>query len=195
MTIVVLATGNSGKHREIASKLAQHNIDLRLQTDFNVRPAEETGTTFVENAIIKARHASYISGQPALADDSGLIVPSLSGNPGVYSSRYAGQDATDKQNLEKLLIDMAYIENRQAFFYCVLVLMTHAEDPTPLICEGRWHGTITRAPSGDDGFGYDPIFYVPEYQCTSAQLSLEQKNQLSHRGQALAKLIDNWPIT
>ena len=169
-------------------------IDMEVlpQATFNIEDADETGLTFVENAIIKARHASAIAELPAIADDSGLEVDALKGAPGIYSARYSGEGATDEKNLLKLLGALKDVpeEKRTARFQCVLVYMRHAEDPTPIICQGTWEGIIITKPQGENGFGYDPIFYVPEYDCTSAQLSSEQKNKLSHRGIALKALVD-----
>ena len=192
MQKVVLASNNKGKVRELGQMLAQLDMEVLPQSQFNAGEVEETGLTFVENAILKARHAAKVSGLPAIADDSGLEVDALNGAPGIYSARFAGSVASDQDNLQKLLADIKDVpdEQRTARFQCLLVYMRHAEDPTPLICQGTWEGIITREPLGDNGFGYDPVFYVPEHQCTSAQLSPEQKNQLSHRGQALHKLLD-----
>ena len=196
MQKIVLASNNKGKVREFGEMLAMLNMEVVPQASFNIEDADETGLTFVENAIIKARHASSIAGLPAIADDSGLEVDFLKGAPGIYSARYsdmenAGKDATDEKNLLKLLdaLKDAPEEKRTARFQCVLVYMRHAEDPTPIICQGTWEGIITTERHGDNGFGYDPIFYVPEYNCTSAQLKSEQKNKLSHRGIALAALV------
>ncbi|MBD2811377.1 XTP/dITP diphosphatase [Xenorhabdus sp. Vera] len=192
MQKVVLATGNAGKVRELADLLADFDLDIVAQTELGVDSADETGLTFIENAIIKARHAAAITGLPAIADDSGLSVDALGGAPGIYSARYAGSDASDQENLEKLLEVMRDIpgEQRQAQFNCVLVFLRHAEDPTPLVFHGRWSGMITREPAGEGGFGYDPIFYAPEFDCTAAQLSREQKNAVSHRGKALEMLLE-----
>ncbi|MCP9268254.1 XTP/dITP diphosphatase [Xenorhabdus sp. XENO-1] len=192
MQKVVLATGNSGKVRELADLLTDFGLDIVAQTELGVDSADETGLTFIENAIIKARHAAAITGLPAIADDSGLSVNALGGAPGIYSARYAGIDASDRNNLEKLLEAMRDIpdEERQAQFNCVLVYLRHAEDPTPLIFHGRWSGIITHEPAGNGGFGYDPIFYVPEFDCTAAELSHEQKSAVSHRGQALKMLLE-----
>ncbi|NRA60702.1 MAG: XTP/dITP diphosphatase [Psychrobium sp.] len=191
MTQIVLATGNKGKVKELAGMLAPLNIDVVAQSEFNVPDVPETGTTFIENAIIKARHAAKLTGKPAIADDSGLEVMSLAGAPGIYSARYSGENATDQSNIDKLLDVMrdTPMISRQARFVCVLVYMRHWQDPTPIICQGFWNGSITTEQDGNDGFGYDPIFYVPSEQCTSAQLSKSDKNKLSHRGQALAQLI------
>ncbi|CDH34400.1 XTP/dITP diphosphatase [Xenorhabdus bovienii] len=192
MQKVVLATGNAGKVRELADLLTDFGLDIVAQTELGVDSADETGLTFIENAIIKARHAAAITGLPAIADDSGLSVNALGGAPGIYSARYAGIDASDRDNLEKLLEAMRDIpdEERQAQFNCVLVYLRHAEDPTPLIFHGRWSGIITHEPAGNGGFGYDPIFYVPEFGCTAAELSREQKSAVSHRGQALKMLLE-----
>lgn len=191
MSKVVLATGNQGKVREMSALLADFGLQVLPQSDFNLVEAEETGTTFIENAIIKAKHAAQLTGLPAIADDSGLAVDALQGVPGIYSARYAGENASDRDNLLKLLDAMQDVpaEQRSARFHCVLVYMTHAEDPTPLVCHGTWDGFITEQPSGEDGFGYDPVFYVPSEGCTSAELSKSRKSELSHRGQALSKLL------
>ncbi|OUS71218.1 non-canonical purine NTP pyrophosphatase [Pseudoalteromonas sp. A601] len=186
---LVLATGNQGKVTELAKMLSSLEIEVLPQSNFNVPEVPETGTTFVENAIIKARHAAKITGHPAIADDSGLEVDGLNGAPGVYSARYAGADASDQDNIDKLLIELGDNPTRSARFWCVLVLMRHANDPTPLICSASWEGKITQSQDGQGGFGYDPIFYVPELNCTSALLSKEQKNAISHRGQALKALL------
>ncbi len=191
MATIVLATGNKGKVKELASLLAEHQINIVPQSDFNVPEVAETGTTFVENAIIKARHAAKITGMPAIADDSGLAVDALGGAPGVYSARYAGENASDDDNTEKLLsaLDNVKEDKRSARFHCVLVYMQSSEDPTPIICHGVWQGSICREKHGDQGFGYDPIFWQADRQLTSAQLPRALKNQLSHRGQALAQLV------
>ena len=188
---VILATGNKGKVKELARMLSGLQIDVLPQSDFAVSDVPETGTTFVENAIIKARHAAKQTGLPAIADDSGLAVSALGGQPGVYSARYSGEDATDQTNIVKLLKVMADIptQKRQAKFLCVLVFMRHADDPTPIICQGEWHGHISTEQHGENGFGYDPVFWVDEKNCSSAQLSSEQKNLLSHRGKALKLLL------
>ena len=191
MQKIVLASNNKGKVREFGQMLSTINFEVIPQATFNINDADETGLTFVENAIIKARHASAIAGLPAIADDSGLEVDALNGAPGIYSARYSGEGATDEKNLLKLLEALKDVpeEKRTARFQCLLVYMRHAEDPTPLICQGSWNGTIITEPQGDNGFGYDPVFYVPEYNCTSAQLGSEQKNKLSHRGIALKALV------
>jgi XTP/dITP diphosphohydrolase len=185
---IVLASGNPGKIREIQAMLADHPIVP--QSDFSITDAEETGTTFVENAIIKARHAARHSGLPAIADDSGLVVDALDGAPGVYSARYAGPGSSDLDNLQKVLRDLDSVPEaqRSARFICVLVFMQHAADPTPVIAEGVWEGKILTRPAGSNGFGYDPVFWVPTHRCASAELPPEVKNALSHRGQALRDL-------
>ncbi len=192
MTTIVLATGNQGKVKELASLLANHHIEIKPQSEFNVSDVAETGTTFVENAIIKARHAAKETGLPAIADDSGLEVDALHGAPGVYSARFAGEHATDQDNNEKLISELVGVpaQERTARFHCVLVYMQHENDPTPIICHGIWQGTILTAPQGEQGFGYDPLFWVEEHKMSSAQLPREIKNQLSHRGQALKQLVD-----
>jgi len=192
MQKVVLATGNAGKVRELASLLNDFGLDVVAQTELGVESAEETGLTFIENAIIKARHAAQVTGLPAIADDSGLAVDALGGAPGIYSARFAGADASDQQNLEKLLVELQDVPDseRQAQFHCVLVYMRHADDPTPLVCHGSWQGTIARAPAGNGGFGYDPIFVVPEAGKTAAELSADEKRAVSHRGQAVKLLLE-----
>lgn len=191
MSKVVLATGNPGKVREMSALLAEFGLEVLPQSDFNIAEADETGTTFIENAIIKAKHAATLTGLPAIADDSGLAVDALQGAPGIYSARYAGADASDRNNLLKLLANLEGVPaaQRTARFHCVLVYMSHADDPTPLVCHGSWDGVITTEPSGEDGFGYDPIFFVESEGCTSAQLTKQRKSELSHRGQALTKLL------
>lgn len=192
MQKVVLATGNAGKVRELASLLQEFGLNIVAQTDLGVESAKETGLTFIENAILKARHAAAITGLPAIADDSGLAVDALGGAPGIYSARYAGVDASDRDNLEKLLAAIKDVPDaqRQAQFHCVLVYLRHAEDPTPLVFHGVWPGEITRAPAGEGGFGYDPIFYVPSEGKTAAELTREEKSAISHRGQALKQLLE-----
>ena len=191
MNQLVVATGNKGKLAEIASVLAPFNMNVLPQSQFDVPEADETGLTFVENAIIKARNAAHHTGKAALADDSGLEVDALNGAPGIYSARYAGPNATDALNVEKLLHAISDLEGHQrsARFQCVMVYLRHENDPTPLICQGTWEGLITTAPEGSNGFGYDPVFWVPDHHCTAAQLSSEVKNSISHRGQALKKLL------
>jgi XTP/dITP diphosphohydrolase len=185
---LIIATGNRGKLAEIRDMLP--GIEVKTQTDFGIESPEETGLTFIENAILKARHSAKIGKLPALADDSGLEVDALGGAPGIYSARYAGEDADDQANLRKLLhaLDDVSDDQRGARFRCVIALMRHATDPAPLIFEGVWQGSIARSPAGDNGFGYDPVFYISELGQTAAQLAPEQKNRLSHRGRALAAL-------
>lgn len=185
---IVLATGNSGKVKELDNLLSQYDISIKPQSEFNVSDADETGTTFIENAIIKARHAAEITGLPAIADDSGLEVDALNGAPGIYSARYSGADANDALNNAKLLQAMDGIEDRSARFHCVLVFMKHHLDPTPIVCHGVWEGSILTEAKGEQGFGYDPLFWLADQQMTSAELPRELKNQLSHRGQALKQL-------
>lgn len=188
---LVLASGNAGKLREFQQIFAHSGIDVLPQAEFAISDAEETGLTFVENAIIKARHAAKLSGLPALADDSGLAVDYLGGAPGIYSSRFSGANASDQSNNQLLLERLKGVPEAQrtASFHCVLVLMQHAEDPVPLIFHGQWQGIILPEAQGEQGFGYDPLFYVPEQRCSSAELAAELKNRISHRGQAVAALI------
>ncbi|OAI22065.1 RdgB/HAM1 family non-canonical purine NTP pyrophosphatase [Methylomonas koyamae] len=188
MSSIVLASGNPGKIREIQAIL--QNDKILPQSQFNVAEPEETGSTFIENAIIKARNASAHCRLPAIADDSGIVVDALDGAPGVISARYAGIGADDRANLEKLLVEMREVPDalRSARFVCVIVYLRHAADPTPLIAQGVWEGKILRAAVGENGFGYDPIFWLDQYQCSSAQLAPETKNAISHRGQALRAL-------
>jgi XTP/dITP diphosphohydrolase len=188
---IVLASNNTGKVREINQLLVHEQITVVAQKEFNIPDTIEDGLSFVENAIKKARHASSLSGLPAIADDSGIEVDALNGAPGIYSARFAGPGATDEANLQKLLSHLEQIpdDQRSARFQCLLVYMRHSEDPTPIICQGTWEGRILREPLGKNGFGYDPIFYVPTHSCSSAELEAEVKNSLSHRGQALKKLL------
>jgi len=188
----VLATGNQGKVKEMSELLNSFSIEVLPQNQFNVPDVPETGTTFVENAIIKARHASKLTGLPAIADDSGLEVDFINGQPGIYSARYAGEDASDQDNIDKLLSKLKGIspEQRKARFQCVLVYMRHALDPTPIICQGTWEGVITETQHGEQGFGYDPVFWVEGEQMTSAQLTKQRKSELSHRGKALSQLVN-----
>jgi XTP/dITP diphosphohydrolase len=187
---LVIATGNRGKLREIQAILDDLGWQAVAQTDLGVTDIEETGLSFIENAILKARHASRQTGRPALADDSGLSVDALGGAPGIYSARYSGAGATDAANVDKLLGALAGVadEARSARFHCVMALVRHADDPVPLVCHGQWEGVITHSPQGSQGFGYDPVFFVPTEGCTSAQLDPAIKNRLSHRGQALRQL-------
>ena len=189
---IVLASNNAGKVREIGQLLAGARIRVVPQNEYGVPEVAETGLTFVENAILKARHAAQYSGLAAIADDSGLEVDALQGAPGIYSARYAGVGASDEDNLVKLLKDLEGLPEaeRTARFQCVLVYLRHAFDPTPLICQGTWEGVILTDVRGANGFGYDPIFFVPTHGCSSAELDPETKNRLSHRGQALRQLHD-----
>jgi len=191
MKQIVLASSNPGKVREINRLLAGLGLHVKPQSEYGVLDAEETGLTFVENAIIKARNAARHTGLPAIADDSGIEVDALNGAPGIYSARFAGPGAGDQANLEKLLEVLQDVpENRRsARFQCLMVYLRHADDPTPIICQGTWEGSILPAPRGANGFGYDPVFHVPAYDCSSAELAADIKNSLSHRGQALRQLV------
>ena len=188
---IVLASNNAGKVREINELLAQQEIQVVPQREFGVQEVEETGLTFVENAILKARNAARHSGLPAIADDSGIEVDALHGAPGIYSARYAGSGCGDQDNNRKLLEELVGVPEvrRSARFQCLMVYMRHASDPTPIICQGTWEGRILLKPEGENGFGYDPLFFVPSENCSAAQLGPQQKNRLSHRGQALRKLL------
>jgi XTP/dITP diphosphohydrolase len=191
---LVIASNNPGKLREIAAILAQLAIEVVTQGALGVPEAEEPHCTFIENALAKARHASRITGLPALADDSGVCVHALGGEPGVHSARYAegaasGRDEQDRRNNVKLLQALSSATDRSAHYYCVIVLVRHADDPQPLIAEAEWHGEILREPRGSGGFGYDPLFLVPEFGRTGAELQPEEKNRVSHRGRALAQLV------
>ncbi|MCF6355880.1 MAG: XTP/dITP diphosphatase [Candidatus Polarisedimenticolaceae bacterium] len=188
---IVLASGNAGKVKEINQLLSNQLIQVVPQSEFNVPEIEETGLTFVENAILKARNAARHSGLPAIADDSGLEVDALNGAPGIHSARFAGSAATDQANNDKLLEQLKEVPEaqRSARFQCLLVYLCHPSDPTPLICQGTWEGRILFQPQGENGFGYDPLFFVPDHHCSSAQLRPELKNQLSHRGRALRELL------
>ena len=188
---VVLASGNQGKLKELKQMLTGLNLEVLPQSEFQVVSVEEIGLTFVENALIKARHAAEISGLAAIADDSGIEVDALKGQPGIYSARFAGEGASDAENNQKLLSRLEGLsqDQRTARFHSVLVFMKHAEDPTPLICHGSWEGTILEASQGAQGFGYDPLFFVPSLNCTAAELSREEKNRVSHRAKAMAQLL------
>ncbi|HYD78499.1 MAG TPA: RdgB/HAM1 family non-canonical purine NTP pyrophosphatase [Paucimonas sp.] len=189
MSTLVLASNNAGKLREFGELLAPLGFDIRPQREFQVPEAEEPHPTFVENALAKARHAAALTGLPALADDSGICVNALGGAPGVLSARYAGEPKSDARNNEKLVAELAAHADKSAYYYCVLVFVRHADDPQPLIAEGRWDGEIIAHPSGAGGFGYDPHFLVPALGKTVAELPAEEKNRLSHRGQALRELV------
>lgn len=188
---IVVATGNRGKLAEF-SQLLGERFELLSQADLNVTEAEETGLSFVENALLKARNAAAQTGLPALADDSGLCVNALGGAPGIYSARYGGDNANDADNNAKLIATLASEQNRRAHFHCALVFVRHAEDPAPIICEGRWLGDIIDQPRGDNGFGYDPHFYVADLNKTAAELPPADKNRLSHRGQAVAAFVQRF---
>lgn len=192
---IVLASSNPGKLREFNQLLGGLQIEVLPQSHFKVVDAEETGLSFVENALLKARNAAQHTNLPALADDSGLEVDALRGAPGIYSARYAGMGASDAENLKKLLDQLRDVApaQRTARFQCVLVYLRHALDPTPLICQGTWEGSILDVPRGSNGFGYDPVFYVPSHSCSAAELPPETKNSLSHRGQALRDLVARIP--
>jgi XTP/dITP diphosphohydrolase len=191
MQKLVIASGNQGKLRELSALLEPLDFDVHTQSEFNVPDVEETGTTFVENAIIKARNAALHTGLPAVADDSGIEVDALQGAPGVYSARFSAPDATDDKNNALLVKKLAEVpeQQRTARYRAVIVYMRHAKDPSPIICEGSWEGRIVLEPQGEGGFGYDPYFWLPTHGCTSAQLSAQEKNALSHRGQALRELV------
>ena len=188
---IVLASNNPGKVKEVNELLADTVFHILPQSEFDVVEAEETGLTFVENAILKARNAARYTDHPVIADDSGIAVAALKGRPGIYSARYAGVGASDQENLNKLIEDIRPLNeaDRKAHFVCVMVFLKHAEDPTPIISQGIWEGTVMTETAGQNGFGYDPMFYVPTHDCMSAELTPDIKNQLSHRGQALTNLI------
>ena len=191
MKKIILASNNTGKIREFNAMLTGV-YEVVSMSDMNVKEVPETGLTFVENALIKARNASMQSGLPALADDSGIVVDALGGAPGIYSARYAGNHGDDEANTQKLLDDMTQVSDaqRSARFWCAIVFVEHANDPTPIIIQRGWEGEIMREKSGENGFGYDPIFYVPTHKKASAELSPEQKNNISHRGKALQALLN-----
>lgn len=188
MKEIILATSNQGKIKELNELLAP--VHCISQSSIGIVDAIENGLSFIENALIKARHASLYAKKPALADDSGLVVPALNGEPGIYSSRYSGSNATDQENIDLLLKNMAHLQGKQrhAYFYCAMVFVQHAKDPTPVIATGVFKGIIHPESLGSGGFGYDPIFYVEEYQCTAAQLPANIKNTISHRAKALSQL-------
>lgn len=192
MQKVVLASANPGKVRELSALLQKVGLDVVAWSELGVDSAAETGLTFIENAILKARHGARVTGLAAIADDSGLAVDALGGAPGIHSARYAGLRASDQQNMEKLLESLRQVPDhqRRAQFHCALVYLRHADDPTPLVCQGIWPGVIARTPAGDGGFGYDPIFFVTSAGKTAAQLTRTEKMALSHRGQALKLLLE-----
>jgi len=191
---IVLATGNAGKLREFQQMLGSADVDFVTQRSLGVSDADETGLSFVENAILKARHAAALTGLSALADDSGLEVDALLGQPGIYSARYAGPGATDAHNNAKLLDALREVPEAQrtARFQCCIAFLRHAADPMPFVCHGTWEGRVLFAAAGENGFGYDPLFFVPTHGCASAQLEPAVKNSLSHRGQALRQLLLHW---
>lgn len=193
---LVLASANPGKIKELQELLADQDITIVPQGDLSIPDIEETGLTFVENAILKARNAAALSGLPAIADDSGLEVDYLLGAPGIYSARYAGRDANDTTNREKLLAALLDVpaKNRSARYQTVIVYLRHAEDPTPIICQGTWEGRIAFEDRGSEGFGYDPIFYVPETDCHAAELDKATKHSLSHRGKAIAQFLQHMSL-
>jgi len=186
---IVLATGNAGKLKEIRHVFSGLDMDIVAQSEFNISEAVEDGLSFVENAIIKARHAAAHSGLPALSDDSGIEVDALNGEPGIHSARYAGDD---ESNIQRLLRELAGVpeQKRTARFQCVMVYLRHANDPVPVIAQGAWQGTILETPQGAGGFGYDPVFFVSERGCSAAELTAEDKNLLSHRGKALRQMLE-----
>ena len=190
MKQIVLASNNAGKLREFGQMLASIDIEVLPQAHFNIPEAEEPHVTFVENALAKARHAAKLTGLPALADDSGICVAALGGAPGVYSARYAGEPKSDERNNQKLIAELRDKSDRRAHYVAVLVFVHHADDPQPIICEGEWHGEIIDAPRGENGFGYDPFFLVPDLNQTAAEISAEEKNKRSHRGKALKLLME-----
>ena len=197
MKKIVLASGNAGKLREFQQLLSGCGFEVLPQSDFFSENAEETGLTFVENAILKARYACEKTGLPALADDSGIEVDALNGRPGIYSARYAGEGANDANNNAKLLQELHGVptEKRTARYHAVLAFMRHAQDPTPILCHGIWEGIILAEPRGEGGFGYDPLFFVPSHNCASADLSKDEKNRMSHRGKAMQELLKKLSTT
>jgi XTP/dITP diphosphohydrolase len=190
MKQIVLASNNAGKLREFSQMLATIDIEVLPQAHFNIPEAEEPHVTFVENALAKARHAARLTGLPALADDSGICVAALGGAPGVFSARFAGEPKSDERNNQKLIADLQGQADRRAHYVAVLVFVHHADDPQPIICEGEWHGEIVDTPRGENGFGYDPYFLVPDLGQTAAEIAAAEKNKRSHRGKALKLLIE-----
>ena len=190
MLKIVLASNNKGKLREFGAMLAPLSIEIHPQGEFHVSEAEEPYGTFLENCLAKARHAARSTGLPAIADDSGICVDALGGAPGVLSARFAGEPKSDARNNEKLVESLKGQANRRAHYTCVLVAVRHADDPEPIIAEGRWYGVVAYTPQGEGGFGYDPYFYLPQYVKTAAQLTADEKNAVSHRGVALKKLVE-----
>ena len=188
---LVIASGNAGKLREIRQLLEPLGLEVLPQSTFNITEVEEPYCTFLENALAKARHASKLSGLPALADDSGICVNALNGGPGVYSARYAGESKSDEKNNQKLIDVLRNQLDRKAHYYCIIVMVRHADDPQPIIADGAWHGEIILEPRGEGGFGYDPYFFLPGLGKTAAEIPMEKKNQISHRGKALARLAES----
>ena len=191
MRKLVIASNNPGKLREIGHLLEPLGLEVLPQSVFDISEADEPYCTFIENALAKARHASRCSGLPALADDSGICVNALNGQPGIHSARYAGEPKSDERNNQKLIEALTHQSDHNAHYYCVMVLVRHVDDPQPIIADGSWHGQIIPQPRGNGGFGYDPHFYLPELGMTSAELPLEQKNKISHRSQALIRLVES----
>ncbi len=189
MQKLVIASNNPGKLREFQHMLSPLGIEVLTQAQLGISEAEEPHVTFIENALAKARHVSRLSGQPSLADDSGICVAALGGAPGIFSARYAGEPKSDQRNNEKLLHDMQGVTDRRAHYYCVLVMVRHADDPQPIIAEGEWHGEIALEQRGDGGFGYDPLFWLPELGKMSAELTRDEKHEISHRGKAMRVLL------
>lgn len=194
MNKLVIASNNAGKLREFQHMLEPLGIEVLTQAELGISEAEEPHCTFIENALAKARHVSRLSGKPALADDSGICVEALGGAPGVLSARYAGEPKSDRRNNDKLLQTLLGVTDRRAHYYCVLVLVLHAEDPQPLIAEGEWHGEIAHEERGDGGFGYDPMFWLPQLGKMSSELSHEEKAKISHRAKALNILLSKLKI-
>lgn len=190
MRKLVIASNNPGKLKEISQLLEPLGFDVSPQSVLGVSEPEEPHATFIENALLKARHASRCTGLPALADDSGICVPRLNGKPGIHSARYAGEPRSDERNNQKLVETLRGEPDRRVYYYCVMVLLRHVEDPQPLIADGTWHGEIVLEPQSRGGFGYDPYFFLPELGKTAAELPLEKKNRVSHRGQALTRLVN-----
>jgi XTP/dITP diphosphohydrolase len=190
LNTLILASNNTGKLKEFSQMLVPIGFDVRPQAEYNVPEAEEPHPTFIENALEKARHAARLTGLSALADDSGLCVNALNGAPGVWSARYAGEPKSDERNNQRLIADLMPHADKSAYYYCVLVFVRHANDPQPVIAEGRWNGEIVAASRGQGGFGYDPHFWVPSLGKTAAELEVAEKNRLSHRGQALRMLVE-----
>lgn len=193
---IIIASANEGKIKEIKGFFKTLPVTFVSQTTFNMPSVEETGLSFIENALIKARHASRYGNLPALADDSGLVVNALQGAPGIFSARYAGEKASDHDNIQKLLAEMSPFPEgqRQAHFHCAIAFVRHAHDPAPIICQAQWEGVILEHPMGTGGFGYDPVFYLPTLHCTAAELNPEEKNRVSHRAKALSEFVKQFSL-